>query len=154
LIWSYCCEAQERKADDGARTTERRERNIMNKTILSLGFLLALCVVVPSASAELRSAKDMQKECRVALKVMDGSADKSFENVLFAGECVGYIQGAVDASQALADNVSWYKVCAPAGLSTAVLIQKFIAFVDANPKYTLASTAVQMMLAQEYGCKK
>jgi len=96
----------------------------------------------------------MQKECRVALRVLNGTAEKNFENVLFAGECVGYIQGAVDASQALAENVSWYKVCAPEDLSTAVLIQKFIAFVDANPKYTLASTAVQMMLAQEYGCKK
>jgi len=54
----------------------------------------------------------------------------------------------------LAENTSWYKVCAPDNLSTAVLIQKFIAFVDAYPKYTLASTAVQMMLADEYGCKK
>jgi len=122
----------------------------MKKTILSLGFLLFVCVVVPSASAEFRSAKDMQKECRVALKVMDGSAEKNFENILFAGECVGYIQGAVDASQVLAENVSWYKVCAPDNLSTGVLIQKFIPFVDANPKYTLASTAVQVMLAQEY----
>src|SRR6266851_561545 len=126
----------------------------MTRTILSLGLLLVVCVTVPSAAAEFRSAKDMQKECRVALKVMDGSAEKNFENALFAGECVGYIQGAVDASQALADNTTWYKVCAPDNLSTGVLIQKFIAFVDANPKYTLASTAVQMMLAQEYGCKK
>jgi uncharacterized membrane protein len=126
----------------------------MTKTLLCLGFLLACCLTVPSAHAEFRSAKDMQKECRVALKVLNGTAEKNFENVLFAGECVGYIQGAVDGSQALADNVSWYKVRAPDNLSTAVLIQKFIAFVDANPKYTLASTAVQMMLAQEYGCKK
>ena len=126
----------------------------MTKTLLSLGLLLACCLAVPSARAEFRSAKDMHKECRVALRVLNGTAEKNFENVLFAGECVGYIQGAVDASQALAENVSWYKVCAPDDLSTAVLIQKFIAFVDANPKYTLASTAVQMMLAQEYGCKK
>ena len=126
----------------------------MTRTILRLGFLLAVCVTVPSASAEFRTAKDMQKECRVALKVMDGSAERSLENTLLAGECVGYIQGAVDASQALADNTTWYKVCAPDNLSTGVLIQKFIAFVDAHPKYTLASTAVQMMLAQEYGCKK
>jgi uncharacterized membrane protein len=126
----------------------------MAKTILYLSLLLACCLIAPSANAEFRSAKDMQKECRVALKVMDGSAEKNFENVLFTGECVGYIQGAVDASQALADNVKWYKVCAPDDLSTVVLIQKFIAFVEANPKYTLASTAVQMMLAQEYGCKK
>ena len=126
----------------------------MKKTILGLGFFLFVCVVVPSASAEFRSAKDMQKECRVALKVMDGSADKNFESVLFAGECVGYIQGAVDASQALADNAKWYKVCAPDSLSTGVLIQKFISFVDANPKYTLASTSIQMMLAERYSCKK
>ncbi len=126
----------------------------MTKTLLSLGLLLACCLAVPSARAAFRSAKDMQKECRVALRVLNGTAEKNFENVLFAGECVGYIQGAVDASQALAENVSWYKVCAPDDLSTAVLIQKFIAFVDANPKYTLASTAVQMMRAQEYGCKK
>ena len=126
----------------------------ITKTFLCLGFLLAWCLTALSARAEFRSAKDMQKECRVALKVMDGSAEKNFENVLFAGECVGYIQGAVDASQALADNVKWYKVCAPDNLATGVLIQKFIAFVDANPKYTLASTAVQTMLVQEYGCKK
>jgi hypothetical protein len=126
----------------------------ITKTLLCLGFLLAWCLTASTARAEFRSAKDMQKECRVALKVMDGSAEKNFENVLFAGECVGYIQGAVDASQVLADNVKWYKVCAPDNLSTGVLIQKFIAFVDANPKYTLASTAVQMMLAQEYVCKK
>jgi hypothetical protein len=125
----------------------------MKKTILGLGCLLAFCLV-PSAFADFRSAKDMQKECRVALKVLDGSTDKSFDNVLFTGECIGYIQGAVDASQALADNVDWYKVCAPTDLSTGTLIQKFIAFVDANPKYTLASTAVQMMLAQEYRCRK
>jgi hypothetical protein len=126
----------------------------MRKMILGLGVLLVLSVSAPSVFAEFRSAKDMQKECRVALKVMDGSADKSIENVLFFGECVGYVQGAVDASQALAENVSWYKVCVPDGVSTTVLIQKFIAFVDTNPKYALASTAVSMMLAQEYACKK
>jgi Rap1a immunity proteins len=119
-----------------------------------LGLLcLATCAAGP-ARAEFRSAKEMQKECRVALKVLNGTVDRSFENVLLAGECVGYIQGAVDGSQALADNVSWYKVCTPDNLSTATLIQKFIAFVDANPRYTLASTAVQMMLVQEYACKK
>jgi Rap1a immunity proteins len=67
---------------------------------------------------------------------------------------VGYIQGVVDASQALAENVSWYKVCTPDTVSTFALIAKFIDFVDKNPKYTLASTAVQMMLVQEYPCKK
>jgi hypothetical protein len=124
------------------------------KTLLSLGLLLACFLIAPSALAEFRSAKDMQKECRVALKVMDGSAERSLENTLLAGECVGYIQGAVDASQALAENTTWYKVCTPDNISTAELINKFIAFVDANPKYTLASTALQMMLAQEYKCKK
>jgi Rap1a immunity proteins len=122
--------------------------------LLCLDLLLVCCLMAPSAHAEFRSAKDMQKECRVALKVLNGTAEKSFDNILFAGECVGYVQGAVDASQALAENTSWYKVCTPDNLSTGALIQKFIAFVDANPKYTLASTAVQMMLAQEYACKK
>jgi hypothetical protein len=126
----------------------------MTKKFLYFGVLCACCLIVPSARAEFRSAKDMQKECRVALKVMNGTAEQSFDNILFAGECVGYIQGAVDASQALAENTTWYKVCTPDDLSTAVLIQKFIAFVDAYPKYTLASTAVQMMLADAYGCKK
>jgi hypothetical protein len=126
----------------------------MTKVFLYLGLLCACSLTVPSAHAEFRSAKDMQKECRIALKVMDGSAERSLENTLLAGECVGYIQGAVDASQALAENTTWYKVCTPDNISTAELIQKFIAFVDANPKYTLASTAVQMMLAQQYGCKK
>ena len=126
----------------------------MTKTFLYLGLLCAPCLLVPLAHAEFRSAKDMQKECRVALRVMNGKAEKSLENVLLAGECVGYIQGAVDGSQALAENTSWYKACTPENVSTAELIQKFIAFVDANPKYTLASTAVQMMLIHEYGCKK
>jgi hypothetical protein len=126
----------------------------MTNKFLCFGLLCVGWLTVPSARAEFRSAKDMQKECRVALKVMDGTAEKSFDNILFAGECVGYIQGAVDGSQALVENTDWYKVCAPDNLSTAVLIQKFISFVDANPKYTLASTAVQMMLAQEYRCKK
>jgi len=34
------------------------------------------------------------------------------------------------------------------------LIQDFIAFVDKNPKYTLASTAFQLMLAQRFPCPK
>jgi uncharacterized membrane protein len=97
----------------------------MKRTVQTLAFFVAAftwsaCFMVPSARAEFRSARDMQKECRVALRVLDGTEEKTFENVLFAGECIGYVQGVVDA----------------------------------NPKYTLASTAVQMMLAQEYGCKK
>jgi hypothetical protein len=126
----------------------------MKEAILTLAFLMAGWLMVPCASAEFRSAKDMQNECRIALGVIQGTTPKSSDNVLLAGECVGYVQGAVDASQALAENVSWYKVCTPDNTSTLVLIQKFIAFVDANPKYTLASTAVQMMLAQEFPCKK
>jgi hypothetical protein len=126
----------------------------MKRVILCFGFFLILFVAVPQASAEFRTAKDMQKECRVALKVMDGSAERNLDNMLLAGECVGYIQGAVDASQALAENTRWYKVCTPDNISTAELIAKFITFVDAYPKYTLASTAVQMMLVDQYKCKK
>lgn len=40
-------------------------------------------VLVPAAKAEFRSAKDMQKECRVALQVLGGTAEKNFENVLY-----------------------------------------------------------------------
>src|SRR5215472_11596508 len=116
--------------------------------------LMAAFLVVPVAKAEFRSAKEMQKECRVALQVMNGTADKSFENVLFAGECIGYIQGAIDASQPLAENTTWYKVCVPDDVSTDDLIRRFITFIDANPKYTLASTAIQMMLAERYSCKR
>jgi hypothetical protein len=116
--------------------------------------LMAAFLVVPAAKAEFRSAKDMQKECRVALQVMNGTAEKSFENVLFTGECTGYIQGAIDASQPLSENTTWYKVCVPNDVSTDDLIRRFITFVDANPKYTLASTAIQMMLAERYSCKK
>jgi predicted secreted protein len=70
------------------------------------------------------------------------------------GECMGYIQGAGDVSLAMADNLKWFKVCIPDNTSTMVLIEKFIAFVDKNPKYTLASTAFQLMLAQDFQCKK
>lgn len=96
----------------------------------------------------------MQKECRVALHVLRGTAENSLTNATFTGECIGYVQGATDAALAMADNVSWYKVCVPDDISTSVLIEKFIAFVDANPKYTLASTAIEMMLAREYPCRK
>ena len=116
--------------------------------------LLSLALTAPVANAEFRSAKDMQKECRVALSVMSGKAEKTFENVLFTGECIGYIQGAIDASQPLAENTTWYKVCVPDDVSVDDLIRRFITFVDANPKYELASTAIQMMLAERYSCKK
>ena len=65
-----------------------------------------------------------------------------------------YIQGAGDVSVSMADNVKWFKVCVPDNVSTITLIQKFIAFVDKNPKYTLASTAFQLMLSDEFPCKK
>ena len=108
----------------------------------------------PTSKAEFRSAKDMQKECRVALQVMAGTVEKNFNNVLFAGECVGFVQGTVDASMPLTENTDWYKVCTPQGISTETLIRQFIAFVDKYPKYTLASTAIQMMLMDNYPCKK
>ena len=103
--------------------------------IAAIAFIITLSC--GSAFAEFRSAKDMQKEYRVALDVLHQRADKSFENVLFTGECIGYIQAGTDAAQSFAENVSWYKVCLPANLSTELLIQKFIAFVDKNPKYEL-----------------
>ena len=119
-------------------------------------FMLALLTLVfaPCSLAETRSAQDMVKECRVALDLFQGRVEKSFENTLFTGECIGYIQGAGDVSLAMADNVKWFRVCVPDSTSTMILVQKFIAFVDKNPKYTLASTAFQLMLAEEYPCKK
>jgi hypothetical protein len=99
--------------------------------IASIAVLLTLCC--GSARAEFRSAKDMQKECRVALDVLHQRADKSFENVLFTGECIGYLQAATDASLSLTENVKWYKFCLPSDISTELLMQKFIAFVDKYP---------------------
>jgi hypothetical protein len=119
-----------------------------------LGLALLSVALVPFASAETRSAQDMAKECRVALDVAQGHAEKSFENTLFLGECIGYIQGAGDVSLVMVDNVKWFKVCVPDSTSTMTLIQKFIAFVDKNPKYVLASTAFQVMLGQEFPCSK
>jgi hypothetical protein len=116
-----------------------------------LTFVLLFCGFT-SAYGEFRSSKDMQKECRVALDVLQNRADRSFENVLFTGECIGYVQAASDAAVAMAENVNWYKVCLPNNIQTGLLIQKFIAFVDKYPRYTLASTALQMMLAQDFPC--
>lgn len=116
-------------------------------TILVLAF-------VPCSFGETRSAQDMAKECRVALDLLQGRVEKNFENTLFAGECIGYVQGAGDVSLAMADSVKWFKVCVPDSASTEALIKKFIAFVDKNPKYTLASTAFQLMLVQEFPCEK
>ncbi len=119
-----------------------------------LGLALLSVALVPFASAETRSAQDMAKECRVALDVAQGHAEKSFENTLFLGECIGYIQGAGDVSLVMVDNVKWFKACVPDSTSTMTLIQKFIAFVDKNPKYELASTAFLLMLGQEFPCSK
>lgn len=124
---------------------------------LAINVFLSAIVVLALAVcsfAETRSAQDMAKECRVALDVAQGHAEKTFENTLFLGECIGYVQGAGDVSLAMVDNVKWFKACVPDDASTMVLIQKFIAFVDKNPKYTLASTAFQLMLGQEFPCKK
>ena len=126
--------------------------DIVKKSML-LAFVFAIAFVTNS-SAESRSADDMARECRVALDVLQRHVDTSFENTLFAGECIGYIQGAGDVSLAMADNVKWFKVCIPESTSTETLIQKFIAFVDKNPKYTLAATAFQLMLVDNYPCQK
>ena len=126
----------------------------MKTTISLLALAFGFLVFPNQARAEFRTVKDMQKECRVALAVLQGTAENTTANALLAGECIGYVQGATDAAMALAENVSWYKVCVPDNISTQVLIQKFIAFVDANPKYTLASTAIEMMLGQLFPCRK
>ena len=119
-------------------------------------FLLTMLMLtfVPWCFSETRSAVDMAKECRVALDLLQGHIEKTYVNTLFAGECIGYVQGAGDVSLAMAENVKWFKVCIPDNASTQTLIQKFIAFVDKNPKYTLASTAFQLMLGQEFPCRK
>lgn len=125
------------------------------KRLISFATLSLLFIVFPSSSqAETRSAQDMAKECRVALDMTQGRVEKNFENTLFTGECIGYVQGALDVSAAMADNVNWFKVCIPDDVPTMTFIEKFIAFVDKNPKYTLASTAFTTMLAVEYPCKK
>jgi hypothetical protein len=121
--------------------------------VLKIALIASFLVFATSASAETRSAQDMAKECRVALDVVQGR-NKTSDGTLFTGECIGYIQGASDVSMAMADNVKWFKVCLPDSVTTITLIQKFIVFVDRNPKYTLASTAFQLMLAQQYPCSK
>jgi hypothetical protein len=100
----------------------------------------------------------MQKECCIALKLFEGTAKNSSENVRLAGECVGYIQGAIDASllpvEVSTSREELYRVCNPDHISMVDMIRRF-AFVDANPNNTLASAAVQAMLGTEYGsCKK
>src|SRR6266576_4568701 len=61
-----------------------KKGKLMTKIYLSLGLLFACSLFVPSACAEFRTAKDMQKECRIALKVFNGTAAKSSKNVRFA----------------------------------------------------------------------
>lgn len=121
---------------------------------LILATLTFSLVAVSFSRGETRSAQDMAKECRVAMDVSQAHADGTFENTLFTGECIGYIQGALDVAAVMSDNVKWFKVCVPDDTSTMTLIQKFVAFVDKNPKYTLASTAFEMMLVKEFPCAK
>jgi hypothetical protein len=120
---------------------------------LVLLFVLAIFGTAHSTFAETRSAKDMQMECRAAMDVLQKKVEPTFQNTLFAGECVGYVQGLADASLTMADNVKWYKMCVPDSTSTLELIQNFISFVDSNPKITLASTAILTMLGQQYPCR-
>ncbi len=56
-----------------------------------LGLAWLCLALLPFASAETRSAQDMAKECRVALDLFQDRVEKSFENTLFAGECIGYV---------------------------------------------------------------
>lgn len=127
----------------------------MRRLISFAGIAFSVFIAfAPASSAETRSAQDMAKECRIALDVTHGRVEKTFENTLFTGECIGYIQGALDVSLAMTENVNWFKVCVPDDVPTLTFIEKFIAFVDKNPKYTLASTAFQLMLTQDFPCKK
>lgn len=121
--------------------------------MLKIALIVSFLAFAPFASAETRSAQDMAKECRVALNVIQGN-DKTSQGTLFTGECIGYIQGASDVSMTMKDNIPWFKVCLPDSVTTLTLIQKFITFVEKNPKYTLASTAFDLMLAQQYPCPK
>jgi hypothetical protein len=127
------------------------EANVKHVLIL---FGIMFTISEGSTFAEFRSAQDVQKECRVALDLAHGMVEKDFDNTLLAGECVGFIQGAVDTAVNLGESISWYKVCVPEAANTRVLIQKFIAFVDKNPKITLASSAITTMLAAEFPCPK
>ena len=123
------------------------------KCLVVLLFAIAAFGSMRSTFAETRSAKDMQTECRVALDVLQKRVEPTFQNTLFAGECIGYVQGVADASLTMADNVKWYKMCVPDSTTTLELIQNFIQFVDRNPKIALASTAILTMLGQQYPCK-
>ena len=77
----------------------------MEKFTRTLPLFVMLLAFVPCSFSETRSAQEMAKECRVALDLLQGRVEKSFENALFTGECIGYIQGAGDVSLAMTDNV-------------------------------------------------
>jgi hypothetical protein len=127
-------------------------RNAMKYSVAVL-FAIVGFGSMRSTFAETRSAKDMQAECRVALDVLQKKVEPTFQNTLFAGECIGYVQGVADASLTMADNVKWYKICVADSTTTLELIQNFIQFVDRNPKISLASTAMLTMLGQQYPCR-
>src|SRR2546421_11773847 len=94
------------------------------RSLSSKRFLLTILMLafVPCCFSETRSAQDMAKECRVALDLLQGHIEKSYVNTLFAGECIGYIQGAGDVSLAMSENVKWFKVCISDTVSTQTLI--------------------------------
>jgi hypothetical protein len=156
LCWDHhCCAIDTTSCRRKTLRGLLRERLWMEKRAMKIAILFMLFIAtLPNSFSETRSAQDMAKECRVALDFFQSGVEKSFENTLSIGECIGYIQGAADVSLAIADNVRWFKVCVPDSTSTMTLIEKFIAFVGKNPKYTLASTAFQLMLADEFPCKK
>src|ERR1700745_722503 len=132
----------------------RGEKAVSHTTMKCLGLLFAIVTLgaAHSTFAETRSAKGMQMECRVALNVLQEKIQPTPQDMLFAGECIGYVQGLADASLTMADNVKWYKMCIPDSTSTLELIRKFIEFVDRNPKITLTSTAILTMLGQQDPC--
>jgi uncharacterized membrane protein YidH (DUF202 family) len=49
----------------------------MKTTLSLLAFGFGLFIFPSQARAEFRTAKDMQKECRVALAVLQGTGEKS-----------------------------------------------------------------------------
>jgi len=52
---------------------------------------LAIAAFPSNICPESRSAQDIAKECRVALDVFQKRIETNFENTLYAGECVGYV---------------------------------------------------------------
>jgi Rap1a immunity proteins len=115
---------------------------------------LLFLIFAPHVFAQARTAQDMVKECKVALDIFQGRVERNLDNSFLAAQCVGYLQGVSDVSTSMADRIKGLKICMPDHVSTTDLIEKFISFVESNPKYEVASTAFQMMLSQEYPCKK